>query len=117
MESKKLTVFVAAVAFVSATPTKGAASTRTMTMLRGLSLRGRSGVSPIRGPGLNVIDASLFRRAALGRARAEFRVDAFNVLNRPQFNAPDRSLTSSTFGRVLSAQLSREVQASVRLSF
>jgi hypothetical protein len=33
------------------------------------------------------------------------------------FEAPDRSLTSATFGQVLGSQLEREVQLAVRLHF
>ena len=79
---------------------------------------GNAGVGRVRGPGLDVVDVSIGKQMdVVGRARIEMRADAFNVFNRPQFNAPDRSLTSSTFGRVLSAQLSREIQLGVRLSF
>ena len=79
---------------------------------------GNAGVGVIRGPGLRVIDASATKKVSrIGRAAIEVRADAFNVLNTPVFNAPDRSLTSSTFGQVLSSQLAREVQLSARLLF
>ena len=79
---------------------------------------GNAGVGVVRGPGLNVFDASVTKRVSrIGRAAIEVRADAFNVFNTPVFNAPDRSVTSSTFGQVLSSQLAREVQLSARLSF
>jgi hypothetical protein len=79
---------------------------------------GNAGVGSLRGPGLNVVDVSLAKDLRLSvRTAVELRADAFNVFNRPQFNAPDRSLTSRTFGQILSAQLSREIQLSVRVTF
>jgi hypothetical protein len=79
---------------------------------------GNAAVGSIRGPGLNVVDASLAKELRLSvRTAVELRADAFNVFNRPQFNAPDRSLRSRTFGQILSAQLSREIQLSARLAF
>ena len=72
----------------------------------------------VRGPGLNVVDLSLVRTLGYGGLPAiEIRADAFNVFNKPVFNAPDRSITSSTFGNVGSAQLSRELQLSAKLRF
>ena len=79
---------------------------------------GNAGVGVVRGPGLNVIDASATKKLSRFRGAAiEVRADAFNVFNVPVFNAPDRSITSSTFGQVLSSQLPREVQLSARFSF
>jgi len=79
---------------------------------------GNAPVGSVRGPGLNVIDASIAKRIAIaGRSGIDLRVEAFNVVNRPQFNAPDRSLTSATFGQVLSAQLSREIQLAAKFTF
>ena len=69
---------------------------------------GNAGVGIVRGPGLNVIDASATKEVhRTGRASIQLRTDVFNVLNVPVFNAPDRSLTSSTFGQILSSQLAR----------
>jgi len=69
---------------------------------------GNAGVGIVRGPGLNVIDISATKEVhRTGRASIQLRTDVFNVLNVPVFNAPDRSLTSSTFGQILSSQLAR----------
>jgi len=79
---------------------------------------GNCGVGVVRGPGFNVVDLSLVRTLGYGGLPAiEIRADAFNVFNKPVFNAPDRSITSSTFGNVGSAQLSRELQLSAKLRF
>src|SRR5262249_30523195 len=79
---------------------------------------GNAGVGVVRGPGLDVVDMSVTKRVHRVRGAAiDIRADAFNALNVPVFNAPDRSLTSSTFGQVLSTQAARELQLSARLSF
>jgi hypothetical protein len=79
---------------------------------------GNCGVGTVRGPGFNVVDLAASKRVRfLGSAGLEFRADIFNALNTPVFNSPDRSLTSGTFGQVLSAQLAREVQLSAKVSF
>jgi hypothetical protein len=77
---------------------------------------GNAGVGIVRGPGLNVVDSSIAKRIGTSR-RLEVRADVFNLFNTPAFDAPDRSLTSPTFGRVLSAQLAREIQLSLKLLF
>jgi carboxypeptidase family protein len=79
---------------------------------------GNAEVGSVRGPGLNVIDFSASKRVAMANGAAlELEIDAFNLLNTPVFNAPDRSLTSATFGHVVSSQLEREIQISLRVSF
>jgi hypothetical protein len=51
-------------------------------------------------PGYTNVDASLSKRFGMGGTRSlEFRAEAFNLLNHPQFNAPGRDInTPSTFG-------------------
>jgi hypothetical protein len=67
---------------------------------------------------LAVIDFSASKRTRLPRGVAlEIRGETFNLLNTPVFNAPDRSLTSPTFGQVLGSQLEREIQLGVKLIF
>lgn len=75
---------------------------------------GNAGVGIIRGPGLRVVDFVLSKQIRTGgRTRLELRVEAFNLFNTPVFDAPDRQITSATFGQVRSAQLEREVQVGV----
>jgi hypothetical protein len=79
---------------------------------------GNAPVGSVRGPGLNVVDFAASKRFPLSaRTALEIRAEAFNLFNTPVFNAPDRSLTSATFGQVLSSQMAREIQLAVRLSF
>jgi len=79
---------------------------------------GNAGVGIVRGPTLRVIDLSVAKQVALASQRSlELRAEAFNVLNTPVFEAPDRNLTSATFGQVLNSQLEREIQLGVRVRF
>ena len=62
---------------------------------------GNCGIGITDAPGYNNVDASLGKRFKLGgAARAlEFRVEAFNLLNHPNFGPPGRDInTPSTFG-------------------
>jgi hypothetical protein len=49
------------------------------------------------GPGLNRLDASIFKTFALNeRFKVQFRVEAFNLLNTPMFNTPGTGITFLT---------------------
>ncbi|MDQ6663132.1 MAG: carboxypeptidase regulatory-like domain-containing protein [Acidobacteriota bacterium] len=55
----------------------------------------------LRQDGPNTMDAALLKNTQLTEAlRLQFRVEFFNVFNHPEFNAPDLSATSSTFGQI-----------------
>jgi Carboxypeptidase regulatory-like domain/TonB-dependent Receptor Plug Domain len=86
----------------------------------------------LRGFALFQLDAALRRRVPLrGRTALEFRVEAYNVFNRPNFASPSGALTSSTFGvatQMLNRNLGglnalyqiggpRSVQLAVRVEF
>ena len=45
------------------------------------------------------------------------RLEAFNVLNHPNFSTPNSSLSSSTFGQISGASAARVFQGSVKLNF
>jgi hypothetical protein len=82
---------------------------------------GSSGRGVLYAPGVQTVDASLTRRFPLkGRFRLQFRVDAFNLLNTPQFGFPNASIGSPTAGRITSLQPdigNRQMQFSVKLDF
>ena len=51
--------------------------------------------------------------------KAEFRIDAFNATNRPQFNNPNGEFGNANFGRITTTQASTErvVRFGLRLVF
>jgi hypothetical protein len=51
------------------------------------------------------------------RLNATLRLEAFNVLNHPNFNNPTTSLTSSTFGQISGSSAARIFQGSVKFNF
>jgi hypothetical protein len=72
-----------------------------------------------RSPGIFNWDISLFKNFAIyERFKAQFRWEALNAFNTPQFRAPNTSFGSSSFGKVLSqGNFPRFVQLALRLSF
>ena len=55
----------------------------------------------LQGPGQVRFDLNLIKRIRIGEGREfEFRADAVNLLNRPNFDNPDTDINSSTFGRI-----------------
>ncbi|HEX3377285.1 MAG TPA: hypothetical protein VHS29_10520, partial [Candidatus Acidoferrales bacterium] len=70
------------------------------------------------GPGLVDLDASLQKEVVLRESmKMQFRFDVFNVLNRPNFNLPNRIYGTSTFGTISNAQDPRELQFALKLIF
>jgi hypothetical protein len=53
------------------------------------------------GPGLFSLNLSLFKNIQVHeRYTLQLRLESFNMTNTPEFNNPQTSLTSSTFGYV-----------------
>jgi len=83
---------------------------------------GDSGRGVLYAPGVQTVDASLSRRFPMkgGRLSWQFRVDAFNLLNTPQFGFPNANIGSPTAGRITSLQPeigNRQMQFALRLDF
>jgi Carboxypeptidase regulatory-like domain len=79
---------------------------------------GNSPRSVLRGPGINTTDLTLERNIPLpGSVRLDMRVEAYNVLNRTNFNIPGFTLGAADFGVISSARPARTVQIGARLSF
>ena len=88
---------------------------------------GDAGRNILRGPGQWNIDFSIIKGTRIGRLDTEFRVEAFNVLNHPQFAQPNGTLGNAAFGTI-SAMLSnpscalcgtteRNVQVAFKIKF
>ena len=88
---------------------------------------GNLGRNVVRAPGLFQIDTALGKNTRIGeKARLEFGVEIFNILNHPQLGAPAANISStSNFGRItapintspVGAGTPRQVQLMLRLSF
>ena len=90
---------------------------------------GNTARNQFRGPGYIQDNASLFKKFNVYRESAlEFRIDAFQLSNTPQFGQPGNTIGSSTFGEVTSTLGSgqgsvngvgggRTLQGSLRFTF
>ncbi len=79
---------------------------------------GSLGRDAVRGPAQFDFDASLSRLFAFREnVRLEARGEAFNVINHTNFGNPTTTLSSSTFGRILSANDPRIFQFAMKLIF
>jgi hypothetical protein len=94
---------------------------------------GTAGRDSVTGPGLNDFDASVQKEFVVREnMKLQFRVDIFNFLNHPNFNAPvgqGRTCSfapgnptcgtqpNSPFGTITSANDPRDMQFSLRLAF
>ena len=75
--------------------------------------------SGLTGPGYLNLDATIFKRFKFTeRVGGEIRADMFNALNHPNFNNPNTSVTSTTFGQINgTASSPRLVRFGVRVTF
>ena len=79
---------------------------------------GNSGRNILSGPGLANLDVSVVKNTVISeRVNLQFRVEAFNVANRANFDLPDSVFGSGTYGRILSAQAPRHLQLGIKLFF
>lgn len=80
---------------------------------------GSAGVSLFDAPAQKTWDVSLRKEFRVREGhRLQFRYEAFNFLNTPQFGAPSRTLGSSDFGRVTGTVINnREMQFGLKYLF
>jgi hypothetical protein len=88
---------------------------------------GDTGRNPLRGPGQFNIDFTLIKATKIGRLDTEFRIEAFNLLNHPQFGQPNGTLGNAAFGRIsamlanpscaLCGTTERNIQIGVKVRF
>jgi hypothetical protein len=80
---------------------------------------GNAGVALFDAPAQKTWDFALFKEFKVREGHTvQFRYEAFNFLNTPQFSAPDRSLGSATFGRITSTVINnREMQFGLKYRF
>lgn len=56
----------------------------------------------MRGPGQFNIDSTLIKNTKVGRAETEIRIEAFNLLNHPQFSNPNGQIGNPAVGKISS---------------
>ena len=88
---------------------------------------GDAGRNNLRGPGQFNIDFSIVKTTRIGRVTTEFRAEAFNLLNHPQFAQPNTADGERTFGTItqmlanpacsLCGTTERQIQLAVKVSF
>ena len=72
----------------------------------------------VRGPGLAQTDATLSKFFPITeRVRVKFQADAFNILNRTNFNGLNLTTTNSNFGTISSAFPPRQLQLGLKALF
>ena len=106
------------------TTTSGTSTVNTRTFYPQFGNEQRNSLT---GPGINDIDLSLVKNTVIHEGfRAEFRAEAFNVLNHPMFQVPSRSSTAvfNATGTPLASQIltatsvdERELQFGLKLIF
>jgi Carboxypeptidase regulatory-like domain len=79
---------------------------------------GTAGRNVVNGPGLIDLDLSLQKETTLyERLKLQFRLDAYNSLNHPNFNLPGRVFGAANFGVITNAADPRELQLALKLLF
>ena len=73
----------------------------------------------LRQDGAANVDLSLIKNTAITeRVRLQFRFEAFNALNRPSFDPPNVTVTSTAFGKITTQpNIPRSIQMALRLAF
>jgi len=71
----------------------------------------------VRGSKIRRVDLLLSRLQKMGASTLEFRVEAQNALNAPQFGEPVGNLTDANFGRIITGGGERRLQLGVRFGF
>ena len=79
---------------------------------------GTSSRNPVRGPGDRNLDLALLRRVPVSSGKSlEVRAEIFNLLNTPQFLAPNTVAGSAAFGTITAAADPRVVQVALKFRF
>lgn len=77
---------------------------------------GNAGRGILRGPDFNDTDFSILKDFAFTeRYRLQFRAEAFNLLNQVNFNNPNVTVSSGSFGRITGAGTARVIQFALKL--
>jgi hypothetical protein len=78
---------------------------------------GNAGKNIIEGPGTKQLDLSVFKQFKAKDVSVQLRFEFFNITNVTNFNQPNTTFGSPSFGVISSAGPARQTQFGVRLSF
>ena len=79
---------------------------------------GTSGRGVLYAPGTQTVDATLSRTFPVSRFRVQFRAEAFNLFNTPQFGFPNQNIGSPTVGKITTTLGdNRSMQFALKLDF
>jgi hypothetical protein len=79
---------------------------------------GNAGRNILIGPGMVNFDLGLFKRFQVSEDRFfQFRFEAFNAFNTPQFGQPNAVVGNQDFGRIMSAERPRNLQFGLKFIF
>ena len=79
---------------------------------------GNTGRDILFGPGSKTIDFGVIKNFAIrDRYKLQFRAEAFNLFNRPNFNNPAANVSASTFGTINGAGAPRVLQLALKAVF
>jgi hypothetical protein len=79
---------------------------------------GNAGRNIVEGPGFAVVDMALYKNISINANHgAQLRFEAFNVLNRTNFNNPDMAFGTPAFGRIGGSSPARQIQLGVKYLF
>ena len=89
-------------------------------LTNGFGTPGNLGLQSNTGPATRTVDFSMFKELPLTeRYKFQFRAEAFNLGNTPQFSQPGANLQDSSFGKITGTQSfsERRMQVSARFHF
>jgi hypothetical protein len=86
---------------------------------------GSTGRNFLTGPGLQDVDLSIAKNTMIKEGIGlQFRAEAFNIMNHPNFTQPQNSFTAATFGQITQTRTargdlgsSRQIQLGMKLIF
>jgi hypothetical protein len=79
---------------------------------------GNAGRAPVEGSGLKNVDFSVQRTFSIAeKAKLQFRADAFNISNHPNFGLPGQTFGTAAFGAIGSALDPRFIQLGLKIAF
>jgi hypothetical protein len=79
---------------------------------------GDSPIGVAEGPAAHILDLGLMKNFSIGSGKyVQFRVEAYNALNKVNLGNPGTTLGTANFGRILSAGAARTMQFGVKVVF